>query len=48
MEENFLKRVKFGRPVLEPSYNTEDFDSKGVDCANIIKKDGKFLMFYIG
>lgn len=38
MEASFLNRTKLNRPVIEPSYNTEDFDSKGVDCPNLIKK----------
>ena len=44
----YLRRYKLGRPVLSPTKNEGDFDSKEVDCANVIMKDGIFYMAYTG
>jgi len=46
--ENYLRRYKLGRPVLAPTENEGDFDSKEEDCANVIVKDGIFYMTYAG
>ncbi|MGC9063688.1 MAG: hypothetical protein ACP5JL_03310 [bacterium] len=45
---NYLSRYKLGIPVLAPTKNDRDFDSKEVDCANVIMKDGMFYMAYVG
>lgn len=46
--DSFFKRYKLKRPVLAPTEKVGDFDSKEVDCANIIVKDDTFYMAYAG
>lgn len=46
--ESYLRRYKLGIPILAPTKNNGDFDSKEVDCANVIRKDDTFYMAYAG
>jgi predicted GH43/DUF377 family glycosyl hydrolase len=44
----YLRRYKLPEPVLRPTHRPGDFDREMVDCPQVLRHEGKWLMQYTG
>jgi len=45
---DYLQRHKLPEPVLRPTHHAGDFDSEMVDCPQVLRHQGRWLMQYTG